>query len=124
MLRRDIDSIFNSDIFNWVSAPYIYYDRPSVSKSLNYVEETTDETHTIKVDVPGIKAKDLEVLQEEAVLRIKGLRGQKKFEYVYRVPTGFDPGTVKGSLEDGVLTLSVEKIPTKKPRKIELLLNS
>lgn len=86
----------------------------------NYSEEVKDDVCTLSLDLPGVKQADLKVEQEEDAVRITGKRGPKEFAYTYRLPKGFDPGTTKGSLSDGVLTLTVSKSERTKARRIEL----
>jgi HSP20 family protein len=97
-----------------------------------------DDGVTVYMDVPGLRAEDLDVELENDVLTIRGERpfpyaredgkgpvrrierGFGRFERTLRVPPGLDPATIEASLADGVLTLRIPKPETQRPRRIEI----
>src|ERR1700761_465316 len=90
------------------------------------------------MDVPGLRAENLDIELETDVLTIRGERpfpyaredgrgpvrrierGFGRFERTLRVPAGLDPATVQASLADGVLELGTPKPETQRPRRIEI----
>lgn len=86
------------------------------------------------LDVPGMKAEDLDVTLENHVLAISGTRRfeSKENEHVmlgrsygsfrraFTLPESLDDTNVSATLVDGVLTIRVPKHPKAKPRKIEI----
>ena len=97
-----------------------------------------DDGVTVYMDVPGLRAENLDIELENDVLTIRGERpfpyaredgkgpvrrierGFGRFERTLRVPPGLDPATVQASVADGVLTLRIPKPETQRPRRIEI----
>jgi HSP20 family protein len=90
----------------------------------------------LKLDVPGIEEKDLDVNVEKNVLTIKGERkfaGEEKEENFHRIerrygsfyraftlPTTVDTENVDASYNAGVLKLELTKKPEAQPRQIKV----
>jgi HSP20 family protein len=101
-----------------------------------------DDGVTVYMDVPGLRAENLDIELENDVLTVRGERpfpysrdngggpvrtierGFGRFERTLRVPRGLDPEAVQASLSDGVLTLKIPKPETMKPRRIEIRASS
>ena len=97
-----------------------------------------DDGVTVYMDVPCLRAENLEIELENDVLTVRGERpfpyasedgggpvrrierGFGRFERTLRVPAGLDPESVEASLADGVLTLRIPKPATLRSRKIEI----
>jgi len=102
----------------------------------NFEVKETKEGYVFKADVPGVKENDLEVTLTGNRLNIAGKREAEKQEqtetyYTYErsygqftraftLPDGIDAGTVYADLKDGVLTVTVKKLPELQPKKIEI----
>jgi HSP20 family protein len=100
----------------------------------------TDEDVTVVMDVPGLKADELEVELVDDVLSVRGERrlpyagegdGQSRawqrlerafgrFERRLQVPKGLDPDKIEASLGDGVLTLRIPQPEARRPRRIQI----
>lgn len=95
---------------------------------------TTDDAVVLVCDVPGVKREDLEIVLENHVLTLKGSRrfdaGEKEqlvlgraygeFSRSFTLPEGLDEENVAAELNDGVLSLRIQRHPKAKPRKIEI----
>lgn len=97
-----------------------------------------DDGVTVIMDVPGLRPENLEIELENDVLTVRGQRpfpypredgqgpvrrierGFGRFERSLRVPRGLDPDAIQASLTQGVLTLSIPKPETMRPRRIEI----
>jgi HSP20 family protein len=92
---------------------------------------------TVHMDVPGLRADNLEIELENDTLSVRGERpypyddaaegvwrrierGFGRFERSLRVPGGLDPGQVEASLADGVLTINVPRPQAPQPRRIPI----
>lgn len=100
------------------------------------VEDT--EGVTAYMDVPGVRAEDLEIEIENDVLTVRGVRPYPypredgdaavrrverafgRFERSLRVPRGLQPDAVQASLSNGVLRLRIPKPEQLKPHRIEV----
>ena len=103
----------------------------------------TDEDVTVVMDVPGVKARDLEIELVDDVLSVRGERtfayqtaqddqrvlqrlerGFGKFERVLRAPRGLDAGVIQAEMGDGVLTLHIRKPAEHRPHRVEITTGS
>ena len=99
----------------------------------------TEDVVTVTMDMPGLRAEDLEIELADDVLTVRGERsfsyatdqaqagvwqrlerGYGKFERVLRVPKGLDGDAIQASMADGVLTLHIPMPEARKPRRIAI----
>jgi HSP20 family protein len=99
------------------------------------VKETKD-AYLIKADLPGIKAKDLEISLTGNFLQVFGRREQEarddgdryyaaerpygQFTRCFALPDGADAERLTADLNDGVLTVHVSKKAEVQPRRIPI----
>ena len=99
----------------------------------------TDSAYLFKADVPGIKKTQLDVSVEQGVLYLSGERkaepdnqtvGYHRLERAhgaflrsFALPADANPHAVSAQVEDGILTVVVQKSEQAKPRKIEIKVN-
>lgn len=96
-----------------------------------------DTAFVATVDLPGLTKKDVEVSLEDNVLTLSGERNFENkegngtkfrriersygaFRRAFTLPPGVDVGKVEALFKDGVLTLTLPKSETAKPRKISI----
>lgn len=98
--------------------------------------EETDDGFTLHVELPGVPADNVDVSIEENVLTVSGTRdfyAEKNadefrrverrfgtFHRAVRLPDRVDPDGIKAGFKDGLLTVSVPKAESAKPRRIEV----
>lgn len=98
----------------------------------------TDDNVTVHIDVPGLRAENVDIDLENDVLTVRGERafpydtngserawqrlerGFGRFERVLRVPQGLDADAIEATMEDGVLTLRIPKPEPLKPHRIQI----
>lgn len=80
---------------------------------------TTDENHVLRLDLPGVDPKDLDIAVEGRLLTIRGERkGEEKgryhretfhgkFERTVRLPAGVDADRIEARYQNGVIEVSV-----------------
>ena len=101
------------------------------------VRETTDGL-VLQAELPGITPEDVEVSVENGVITISGEKKQEveegkegsdshlierrygRFERRFSLPRSVDANKVTANFEHGVLTVSMPKAETAKPRRIEV----
>lgn len=96
------------------------------------VHETADE-YLVRVDLPGVKAEDVNVEINDGVLSISGSRvpwdtGQSQlversygsFARTLTLPRGIDTDAIEAAYQDGVLELRIPKPAEHKPKKISI----
>ena len=91
------------------------------------------EALLLRAEVPGVANDDLEINLDQGVLSLKGERkaevpegysvhrqerGSLSFSRSFSLPCQVDAEKAKATLTDGVLTLSLPKMPEAKPRQI------
>ena len=98
--------------------------------------EETDTGLVIKIDMPGVDAKDVEIAFAEGSLIVQGERKEERDETrktfhmlerpvgrLYRsipLPPATDPDKIQAQAANGVLTITVPKIPEVQPKKIRI----
>ena len=132
-VTRDFDSLFNSLWNNW-GIP---------STKLPSVDVWEDEkAYVIEAEVPGYTEKDVDVHVDKHVLKISSVceaetetkneknepnylireRTCRGFERSFTLPEGIDEDNIEGEFKNGVLTITIPKVPAKQPKKIEVKL--
>ncbi|MBN2342827.1 MAG: Hsp20/alpha crystallin family protein [Deltaproteobacteria bacterium] len=96
------------------------------------------ESLVVKAEVPGMSEKDLDITLEGTALSIRGKRedalmegytvhrkerGTYEFSRSFTLPCKVDGDKVKAALKDGVLVLTLPKLPDAKPKQISVTSN-
>jgi HSP20 family protein len=93
----------------------------------------TEEEYLVRVDLPGVKADDVNIEINENVLSLSGSRvaedtGQAQlierpygsFVRTLSLPQGVDSDSIEAGYQDGVLELRIPKPAEQKPKKITI----
>ena len=96
----------------------------------------TSSGYVFLADMPGVKQEDLDMNLTGNRLTITGKRESEErkegesfhtlersfgsFSRTFSLPEGVDPNGVKAELRNGVLTLTVPKVPEVQPKKISI----
>ncbi len=95
----------------------------------------TEDALTVVMEVPGVERKDLEVNLENDVLRVEGRIDFSKYEGLDPLYTEYNIGhfarsftlsnkidqqKISAQLDDGVLTLTLNKAEEARPRRIRI----
>lgn len=126
-LRREMDRLFNTLGDRWGAG----LARSSSTPAVNVWED--GDRLCLEAEVPGVEPGDLDIQVVENELTIKGNRspveevnstyhrrerGTGEFTRVVRLPVDINADKVGAVLKDGVLTLSLPRAETTKPRTI------
>jgi HSP20 family protein len=96
--------------------------------------ETTDDGYVIRAEMPGVEKGGLEITVDNGELTILGRRKPPEFtaeliyreirphdfRRVYELDPSIDTAKVGAKIDDGVLTVTLPKAETVKPRKISV----
>jgi HSP20 family protein len=96
--------------------------------------ESTDDGYIIRAEMPGVDKGDLEITVDNGELMILGHRRPTEFaaeliyreirphdfRRVYELDPSIDTTKVSAKIDDGVLTVTLSKAETVKPRKISV----
>jgi HSP20 family protein len=95
----------------------------------------TDEALSVVMEMPGIEKKDIDIVLENHMLRVDGRIDFTKYEGMEPVYTEYNVGhyarsftlsdkvdqeTISAELNDGVLTLTLQKSKEAQPRRISI----
>ena len=87
-----------------------------------------DQNFYARLELPGQNKEDIDLELENSVLTVRGGESQKDeagersyhFERSISVPEGVDLEKVSANYEDGILTVTMPKEETRKPRQISV----
>ena len=86
------------------------------------------DNYIVRFEVPGVKKEDIILELNESVIVLKAERTENRkdeetgvsFNQSVRIPEETEVSKVKANLEDGVLTVSVPKLPKRQPNLIAI----
>jgi HSP20 family protein len=131
-LQREVDNLFEEFTRGLGTNGRMTMLMPSLDVS------ETDKEIEVRVDLPGLERKDVDISIENDVLTI---RGEKHFEAsedhknknyhvrersygafyrVLQLPPGIDPSKVQATMSKGVLTITIPKPAQSVAKKIEV----
>ena len=89
---------------------------------INYTDDVTleDDGATIKMKVPGLNKKSIDISVDAEYLVIEGKTDDDSFSKRYAIDNKYDLDSIDASVVDGLLTLSVPYKAEVKPRKIKV----
>jgi HSP20 family protein len=114
----------------WAEQP-----QQSETRSLGVNISEQDDSYLLSALVPGLKAEDLNIQVLENVVSIEGEYRADQTEYLLneipsgtfrralRLPADIQADKVEAKINDGVLTLSLPKAESSKPKKINISVN-
>jgi HSP20 family protein len=103
--------------------------------SLNVNVREQDDAYILSALVPGLQAEDLNIQVLENVVSIEGEYKAEETEFLLnelpngsfrrtlRLPTEVEADKVEAKIADGVLTLSLPKAESARPKKIKIAVN-
>lgn len=136
-LYRPFNGLFRDD-FERDLAPFfntsVARGAPVFTPAVDVVER--EEAYLLVAEVPGVNPNEIELSVENDVLTLKGERkseneeqrdGYRRVERRYGsfsrsfvLPQGTHLDNIEARVESGILTVTIPKVPTATPRKIEI----
>ncbi len=132
-LHREMDRIFDrffENFFDFSLAPSTFGRRDVAAPRFDAWAD--DDGYHVEVELPGVKADDVDVSLSGNILTIKGKKERaakgkgeeaqaqwrQEFERTLTLPDGIDLEKVEASLRDGLLHVMLPKSEAAKPRRI------
>ena len=136
-LQREIDRLFDDFTRGW---PTMTRDWPTMARTSELMPSMdvaeTDKEIEITAELPGLAEKDVQVNVADNVLTIKGEKKSEKeekdknyrmyersygsFSRTLDLPAGINPDSIKASLSNGVLKVTVPKPAPAQVKKVEV----
>ena len=139
LARRNVQPVslwreFHNDIDNWFTAANGQFNQATHwMPAVDVIEE--DDHYLLKADLPGVDAKDIDIVFEDGALTIKGERSENSeteqngykrierthgsFQRTFRMPDNVDADNITAKNQHGVLDVRIPK-QEKAQRKIEV----
>lgn len=112
-------------------------------RSLNFIPaaemEETDDVIQLRLEVPGMEAKDLDVQVTDSSITVRGERKSEttteekgvirselhygKFERIIPLPARIQTDTVKAECEHGMLRLTLPKVESEQRKAVKVTIN-
>jgi HSP20 family protein len=131
---RGLEQLFNGGLGSLEPAAT---ERADLTPAVDIQEEK--DRFVVRADIPGVAAKDIEVSAEDGKLIIRGTRSTQErvkdesFEHVERVagtflrrftlPESVQADAIKARYTDGVLEITIPKLPRVEPKRITVTVN-
>jgi HSP20 family protein len=133
-VQEDLNRLFRRDWLRGVNAEGGLPEGGAWAPAIDIFE--TEGSLVVEAEVPGVDPKEISVTLDEGLLTLKGERKLEKevkeenfyrveraygsFQRAIRMPAEVDPDKVKASYDNGVLKVTVEKVAPKKPRSVDI----
>ncbi|MFN6571715.1 Hsp20/alpha crystallin family protein [Dendronalium sp. ChiSLP03b] len=129
-LQRQINSLFEESL-----VPATSWERGFIRVPAAEIYETDDAVH-LKLEIPGLEAKDLDVQVTENTVRVSGERKQEtktedkgvtksefhygQFQRVIPLPARIQNTNVTAEYKDGILNLTLPKTEAEKNKVVKV----
>jgi len=117
MLTRYYDSVRTPmlDLFD----PFKIFDE--IEKPVARHRSDTIDESGVKIELPGVKATDLDISVDGRTLKVSGKsRHGKEFSYTYTLRSMVDESAISATFQDGLLEISLPKKQETTARKISI----
>ena len=94
---------------------------PSASSGIDV--QSTESGYVIEVPVPGFAPDQIEVTYKDGAISISGRHDHRSMMRSFTVPEDIDPEAIKATVENGLLTLTLDRLPHAQPKKIKVSCN-
>lgn len=134
LFRRELDRAFQRTLRAFERRPWRPFDDVEASSWPAIDVSEDDESFSVRVDVPGLGPKDVEVEVSGNLLTVKGSRQEEReqrdrgqyrhqrfagsFARSVTLPPSVDMGKIQARYDKGVLTVTAPKVPGVEPRKV------
>jgi HSP20 family protein len=126
---NDIDRWFDQALGNFNFGPSLFDQGRRLNRLTPAADLYEDDNNFYaRIELPGVKKKEIDVKLENAVLTISGNRKSTEnereqslsFNRSLSIPDGIQADKIKATYEDGILTVTLPKVEISKPKLIEV----
>ena len=125
-LWEDFENFFNASPFFNSNYPLYQFDNGAYRPAVDLYED--ESNYLVRAEIPGFKKKELKVELKEDQLVLKGERKEQgedgkstvSFHRSVSLPTAIEAKNISAKYESGLLTVTIPKAETAKPRQIEI----
>ncbi len=83
----------------------------------------TENGFVVEIPVPGYKPDHIDITYKDSVLSVSGKSERRTFTRSLVLPDDIDPDHVEARVEDGLLTLTLNRRPEAEPKRIRITVN-
>lgn len=84
-------------------------------------EVTRNETgYVVEVPIPGFNSSNVEITLKDGILSVNGRSEKRSFSRSLTVPEDVDPEKISATIEDGLLSITLERRPEAQPKRIAI----
>ncbi len=83
----------------------------------------SENGYVVEIPVPGYKPDQIDITYKDNVLSISGKSKRRTFTRSLVLPDEIDPDHVQAHVEDGLLTLTLNRRPEAEPKRIQITVN-
>lgn len=99
-----------------------FWAEPSFLNSRNWKPTNIsedDNNYIVSVELPGFSKKEISVVTQGNVLKVNAKNNKSTYSRQFSI-SGWDTNKVKSKLENGILTVCVEKTPESKEKVVDI----
>jgi HSP20 family molecular chaperone IbpA len=85
--------------------------------------QSTETGYVVEVPVPGFAPEQIDVTYKDGTIAISGNSERRTLMRSFAVPEEIDPDAINATVEHGLLTLRLNRLPHAQPRKIKVSSN-
>jgi HSP20 family protein len=94
---------------------------PSVNSGVDV--QSTETGYVVEIPVPGFAPDQIDVTYKDGAISIAGKSERRTLMRSFAVPEEIDPDNVQATVQHGLLTLTLNRLPHAQPRKIKICSN-
>ena len=126
---NDIDRWFDQALGNFNFGPSLFDQGRGLNRLTPAADLYEDDNNFYaRIELPGVKKKEIDVKLENGVLTIscnrKSTENEREqslsFNRSLSIPDGIQADKIKATYEDGILTVTLPKVEISKPKLIEV----
>ena len=96
------------------------FEHLRASYAFEYDLTRTEDGYEVEIPVPGYAPSEIDVMVEDAVLTVSGKSDRRSFSRSLRLPDDVNVESIQSKLENGLMHLSLRRVPAAQPRKIHV----